>query len=92
MFFGYGKISFEYGKISFELRKNLFQIWENLFQIKEKSLANMGKSQLKQFYGGNFSFPCSLNPSNIPSPTANWKVSLDLLTVVTEQTFFNQAS
>ena len=35
-----------------------------------------------------FSFPCSLNPSNIPSPTANWKVSLDLLPVVTEQTFF----
>ena len=33
----------------------------------------------------NFSFPCSLNPSNIPSPTANWKVSLDFLPVVTEQ-------
>ena len=40
----------------------------------------------------NFSFPCSLNPSNIPSPTANWKVSLDLLPVVTEQKKFNQAS
>ena len=40
-----GKISFKSGKISFELRKNLFQ-------IKEKSLANIGKSQLKQDYGG----------------------------------------
>ena len=40
----------------------------------------------------NFSFPCSIKPINIPQLNANWKVSDDLLPVVTEQIFFNYVS
>ena len=39
--------------------------------------------KLEKMTQRNFSFPCNLNPSNIPPPTANWKASPDFLPVVT---------